>query len=85
VALVALQIGLSILTIVPFLGLIMIPLHFLVALGALALWIVLLLKANQGQMYKLPVKSATWRKSRLDSFLRAVKNRAAAQESQQSP
>jgi uncharacterized membrane protein len=33
----------------------MIPLHFLVALGALALWIVLLLKANQGQMYKLPV------------------------------
>jgi uncharacterized membrane protein len=55
VALVALQIGLSILTIVPFLGLIMIPLHFLVALGALALWIVLLLKANQGQMYKLPV------------------------------
>jgi uncharacterized membrane protein len=55
VALVALQIGLSILTIIPFLGLIMIPLHFLVALGALALWIVLLLKANQGQMYKLPV------------------------------
>jgi uncharacterized membrane protein len=27
----------------------------LVALGALILWIILLLKANQGQMYKLPL------------------------------
>jgi uncharacterized membrane protein len=30
-------------------------LHLLVGLGALVLWIVLLLKANQGQMFKLPV------------------------------
>jgi uncharacterized membrane protein len=27
----------------------------LVALGAFVIWIILLLKANQGQMYKLPV------------------------------
>ena len=55
VALIAIQIGLSILAFVPFMGLITIPLHLLVGLGALALWIVLLLKANQGQMFKLPV------------------------------
>jgi len=30
------------------------PLHVLVSLGALVLWIILLIKANQGQMYKLP-------------------------------
>jgi uncharacterized membrane protein len=55
VALIVLQVGLSILTVVPFMGLITIPLHLLIGLGALVLWIVLLLKANQGQMYKLPV------------------------------
>ena len=55
VALIVLQIGLSILTFVPFMGLITIPLHLLIGLGALALWVVLLLKANQGQMFKLPV------------------------------
>ena len=55
VALIALQIALSVLTFVPFMGLITIPLHLLIGLGSLALWIVLLLKANQGQMYKLPV------------------------------
>ena len=36
-------------------GLITIPLHLLVGIGALAIWIILLLKANQGQMYKLPL------------------------------
>jgi uncharacterized membrane protein len=55
VALIVIQIGLSILTVVPFMGIITIPLHLIVGLGALALWIVLLLKANQGQMYKLPI------------------------------
>jgi uncharacterized membrane protein len=53
-ALVILHIGLSIFTIVPFLALITFPLHLLVSLGGFILWIVLLLKANQGQMYKLP-------------------------------
>jgi uncharacterized membrane protein len=55
VAVVAIQIGLTVLTVVPFLIFITAPLHMLVALGALVLWIILLLKANQGQMYKLPI------------------------------
>ena len=55
VALIVLQIGLSILSVVPFLALITIPLHLVIGIGALVLWIIPLLKANQGQMYKLPV------------------------------
>jgi uncharacterized membrane protein len=54
-ALLILHIGLSIFTFVPFMALITLPLHLLVSLGGFILWIVLLLKANQGQMYKLPV------------------------------
>ncbi len=55
VAVFAIQVILSILTVVPLLFFITGPLHLLVALGALVLWIILLLKANQGQMFKLPV------------------------------
>jgi uncharacterized membrane protein len=55
VAVFAIQVALSILTFVPFLILLTGPLHMLVALGALIIWIIVLLKANQGQMYKLPV------------------------------
>ena len=55
VAIIAIHIALSILAVVPFLVLITLPLHMLVSLASLALWIVLLMKANQGQMYKLPV------------------------------
>ena len=54
-ALFVLHVGLSIVTFVPFLALITFPLHVLISLGGFVLWIVLLLKANQGQMYKLPV------------------------------
>jgi uncharacterized membrane protein len=54
VALFALWIALTILHFVPFLGLIMIPLDLLIWLGAFVLWIILLIKANGGQMYKLP-------------------------------
>ena len=54
-AVIAIQIALSFLTVVPFLILLTAPLHMLVALGALVLWIILLLKANQGQMFKLPI------------------------------
>ena len=54
VALIVLQIALSILTVVPFMAFITLPLHLLIGLGSLGLWIVLLIKANQGQMYKLP-------------------------------
>jgi len=53
-ALFVLHIGLSILTVVPFLALITLPLHLLVSLAGFIIWIVLLIKANQGQMYKLP-------------------------------
>jgi uncharacterized membrane protein len=55
VAVFAIQVVLSILTFVPFLILLTGPLHLLVFLGALILWIILLLKANQGQMFKLPI------------------------------
>jgi len=44
-----------VLAIVPFLSLLMLPLHALISLGAFILWIVLLVKANQGEMYKLPI------------------------------
>jgi uncharacterized membrane protein len=54
-ALIAIHIALSILTVVPFLALVTLPMHVLVSLGGFVLWIVLLLKANQGLMYKLPV------------------------------
>ena len=53
-ALIVLHVGLSILTVVPFMAVITFPLHMLVSLGAFILWIVVLIKTNQGQMYKLP-------------------------------
>ena len=55
IALVALHIGVSILAVIPFLLLITFPLHALISLGAFIIWIILLMKANQGQMFKLPV------------------------------
>lgn len=36
-------------------ALITLPLHLLVSLAGFILWIIVLIKANQGQMYKLPV------------------------------
>jgi len=54
-ALFVLHAALSIFTFVPVLALITVPLHVLVSLGGFILWIILLIKANQGQMYKLPV------------------------------
>jgi uncharacterized membrane protein len=50
-----LHVGLWIFIFVPILALITFPLHLLVSLGGFIIWIVLLMKANQGQMYKLPV------------------------------
>jgi len=49
------SIALAILTFIPFLGFITIPLHFLLGIGSLVLWIILVLKAYQGQMFKLPI------------------------------
>ncbi len=50
----AISIGLMILGFVPLLGLLTLPLHLLLLLGVLAVWVLLLIKANAGQMYKLP-------------------------------
>jgi uncharacterized membrane protein len=55
VALIALSVALSILTFIPFLGLLLIPIHLLVGLGSFVIWIILALKAFQGQKFKLPV------------------------------
>ena len=55
VAMIALGIALSILTVIPFLVLITAPLHLILGLGGFILWVILLLKANQNQMFKLPV------------------------------
>jgi uncharacterized membrane protein len=54
-ALFALGIALAIIAMIPIVGLITIPLHFIIWIGAFVLWIVLLLKAYQGQLFKLPV------------------------------
>ena len=53
-ALIVLHVGLGIFGIVPGVALLTFPLHMLINLGAFIVWIVLLVKANQGQMYKLP-------------------------------
>lgn len=55
VAIVAIHILLTIMSVVPFLIFITLPLHLLVALGAFIIWIILLLKANGNQMFKLPI------------------------------
>jgi uncharacterized membrane protein len=55
VALVVIHISLSVLGTIPLLIFVTLPLHVLVSLGALVIWIILLIKANQGLMYKLPI------------------------------
>ncbi len=55
IALIALHFALSIFAFMPMMALITIPLHLVISLGGFVLWIILLMKANQGQMYKLPV------------------------------
>ena len=51
----AAHIVLSIVSFVPLMIFLTVPLHFLVFFGTIILAIVLAIKANQGQMYKLPV------------------------------
>ena len=55
VAWTALWIALSIVAHIPFLGWLTILIWPLIGLAGFVVWIVLVLKANQGQMYKLPV------------------------------
>jgi uncharacterized membrane protein len=55
VAWIALWIALSIVGTIPVLGWMTLLIWPLVGLGGLIIWIILLVKANQGQMFKLPV------------------------------
>jgi uncharacterized membrane protein len=50
-----LWIGLRIVVHIPFLGFLTLLIWPLVGLGGFIIWIILVLKANQGQMFKLPV------------------------------
>ena len=52
---IAIWFALFVLSVIPFLALITLPLHLIVWVGGFVLWIILLLKANQNQMFKLPV------------------------------
>ncbi len=55
IAMMVIWVGFIVLDIIPGLIFLMFPIHLLVWLGAFVLWIVLLLKANQGQKWKLPI------------------------------
>jgi uncharacterized membrane protein len=55
IAWTVLWIGLRIVTHIPFLGWLTILIWPLVGLAGFIIWLILLLKANQGQMFKLPV------------------------------
>jgi uncharacterized membrane protein len=55
VALIAIWIALTIIGFVPGLIFITFPLHMIIWLGSFIIWIILLIKANQGLMFKLPV------------------------------
>jgi uncharacterized membrane protein len=54
-ALMVIYVGLWILGMVPGLIFLTLPLHGLVWLGSFVVWIILVIKAYQGQMFKLPV------------------------------
>jgi len=58
VAWVVLLIALAILVRIPFLGLIVFPLMILIDLGMFILWLVVVLKALNGQRFKLPIIGA---------------------------
>ena len=55
IAWMVLWIALSIVAHIPFLGWLTILIWPLIGLAGLIIWVILLIKANQGQMYKLPV------------------------------
>lgn len=55
VAMVILWFALMILDFIPGLIFVMFPIHMIIWLGSFVVWIILVIKANQGQMWKLPV------------------------------
>jgi uncharacterized membrane protein len=54
IALVVLGVALAIIGMIPVIGLLTLPLHLVVWLASLVIWVILLMKAFQGQKYKLP-------------------------------
>lgn len=55
IAYVAIRIGLIILGHIPFIGLLLIPVSLLVGLGFFVLWLIVMIKAFNGQRFKIPV------------------------------
>ena len=55
IAYVAVRIGLMILGHLPFIGLLLIPVSLLVGLGFFILWLIVMIKAFNGQRFKIPV------------------------------
>jgi uncharacterized membrane protein len=55
IAMIILWVGFLILDIIPGLIFIMFPIHMIIWLGSFVLWIILVIKANQGQMWKIPI------------------------------
>lgn len=55
IAAFVLSVAISAVAAIPVLGLVMIPVSLVFSFGCIGLWILLLIKANQGQMFKLPV------------------------------
>ena len=51
----AIWIILTVVAFVPFLGLVMIPLHLLVALGFFIIWLICIIKAFQGGKFVVPI------------------------------
>jgi len=55
IAYVAIRIGLIILGHLPFIGLLLIPVSLLIGLGFFILWLIVMIKAFNGQRFKIPV------------------------------
>ena len=55
IAMIILWVGFLILDIIPGVIFIMFPIHMIIWLGSFVLWIILVIKANQGQMWKIPI------------------------------
>jgi uncharacterized membrane protein len=55
IAYVVIRVGLIILGHIPFMGLLLIPVSILIGLGFFVLWLIVMIKAFNGQRFKIPV------------------------------
>jgi uncharacterized membrane protein len=55
IAYIVIRIGLVILGHIPFVGLLLIPVSLLIGLGFFILWLIVMIKAFNGQRFKIPV------------------------------